>query len=101
MTAKSPPMPSDWVDPDDAPELTAEFFDQAIPMIGERQISQAEFAQAAQEAQRRGRPSQGQHKHLVSIRYDPEVIAYFKATGPGWQTRMNNALKDWIRRQAA
>ena len=31
----------------------------------------------------------------------PEVLAYFKATGPGWQTRMNNALKEWIRLHAA
>ena len=31
----------------------------------------------------------------------PEVLAYFKATGPGWQTRMNNALKEWIKLHAA
>lgn len=27
---------------------------------------------------------------------DAEVIAAFKATGEGWQTRMNDALKDWL-----
>lgn len=90
-------MPSAWVDPDDAPELTAAWFDRATPLIGEHPASLAEFAQVAQ---RRGRP-RGAAKHLVSIRYDPEVIAYFKATGPGWQTRMNNALKEWIRHAAA
>jgi uncharacterized protein (DUF4415 family) len=32
----------------------------------------------------------------LSIRYSPEVIAHFKATGKGWQTRMDEALKEWI-----
>lgn len=35
-------------------------------------------------------------KQSVSIRYSPEVIAYFKATGAGWQTRINEALRDWV-----
>lgn len=35
-------------------------------------------------------------KKLVSVRYSPEVIAYFKSGGDGWQTRMDDALKQWI-----
>lgn len=35
-------------------------------------------------------------KQLVSVRYSPEVIAYFKSEGAGWQTRMDDALKQWI-----
>ena len=35
-------------------------------------------------------------KHLVSIRYSPEVLAFFKAGGAGWQTRMDDALKQWV-----
>jgi uncharacterized protein (DUF4415 family) len=35
-------------------------------------------------------------KTLVSVRYSPEVIAYFKAGGAGWQTRMDDALKQWV-----
>jgi uncharacterized protein (DUF4415 family) len=30
------------------------------------------------------------------VRYDAQVIAAFKATGKGWQTRMNDALKAWL-----
>ena len=101
MHAKSKPSTNNWVDPDDAPELTGDFFSQATAMIGDRQVGLAEFAQAAQDIRRRGRPTKDQHKHLVSIRYDYEVVTYFKATGPGWQTRMNNALKEWIRLHAA
>lgn len=33
----------------------------------------------------------------VTVRYSPEVIDYFKSTGPRWQTRMDNSLKQWIK----
>jgi uncharacterized protein (DUF4415 family) len=32
-------------------------------------------------------------KEAVSIRLDAEVLAYFRATGPGWQSRINAALR--------
>ena len=35
-------------------------------------------------------------KVLLSVRYSPEVVSFFRATGKGWQTRMNDALKEWI-----
>lgn len=34
----------------------------------------------------------------ITLRYSPEVINYFKETGPGWQRRMNEALKEWIKK---
>jgi uncharacterized protein (DUF4415 family) len=40
---------------------------------------------------RKGRPSSG--KQVVSMRLEPEVLAKFKATGAGWQARINEALK--------
>ena len=39
-------------------------------------------------------------KQLVSVRYSPEVLQYFKATGAGWQTRMNEALVEWVNKRA-
>lgn len=36
-------------------------------------------------------------KIAVTLRYSPEVVNYFKETGEGWQTRIDEALKDWIR----
>lgn len=36
-------------------------------------------------------------KQAVTVRYSPDVLAAFRATGAGWQTRMNEALKDWLR----
>lgn len=40
-----------------------------------------------------GRPKSPNPKRLVSLRLDSDVIEKFKATGPGWQTRINAALK--------
>lgn len=45
----------------------------------------------------RGRPRLASPKEMVSIRYDAEVLRAFRSTGEGWQTRMNEALKDWLR----
>jgi uncharacterized protein (DUF4415 family) len=36
-------------------------------------------------------------KRAVTVRYSPDVLDAFKATGAGWQTRMDAALKDWLR----
>ena len=48
-------------------------------------------------ARKRGRPVSASAKEQVSVRYDREVLAAFRRSGPGWQTRMNEALKDWLR----
>ncbi|HEY3986478.1 MAG TPA: BrnA antitoxin family protein [Cedecea sp.] len=46
---------------------------------------------------RRGRPSSDNPKTRITIRCSPEVIDAFKSTGRGWQTRMDAALKDWLK----
>jgi len=47
----------------------------------------------------RGRPKLAHPKHLVSLRLDVNVIAAFKADGPGWQTRINAVLAKWAKRK--
>ena len=42
-------------------------------------------------------PNRHPTKEQVAVRYSPDVLAAFRATGAGWQTRMNDALKDWLR----
>ncbi len=42
-------------------------------------------------------PQKAPTKVLVSLRYSPEVIQYFRETGEGWQARMDAALKEWIK----
>jgi uncharacterized protein (DUF4415 family) len=41
-------------------------------------------------------PNKNPTKEQVAIRFDPEVLVAFRASGPGWQTRMNAALKEWL-----
>ena len=48
----------------------------------------------------RGRPKLENKKLLVSVRYTPEVVEYFKATGAGWQSRMDGVLRSYVTRQA-
>ncbi|MFT3822139.1 MAG: BrnA antitoxin family protein [Rubrivivax sp.] len=44
----------------------------------------------------RGRPPLANKKQLVSVRYSPEVLDYFRGTGEGWQARMDGVLKDYV-----
>jgi uncharacterized protein (DUF4415 family) len=48
----------------------------------------------------RGRPKSGRAKQLVSVRYSPEVLAYFKSTGEGWQSRMDHVLREYVTRHS-
>ena len=50
-------------------------------------------------ARRTRGPNKRPTKEQVAIRYSPEVLAYFRATGAGWQTRMDDALRDYVSRQ--
>lgn len=36
-------------------------------------------------------------KEQVTVRYSPDVLTYFRTTGRGWQTRMDEALREWIK----
>lgn len=49
----------------------------------------------------RGRPRIENKKQLVSVRYSPEVLAYFRDTGDGWQARMDSVLRDYVAKQSA
>lgn len=97
MAVKSKNLPPPWIDPDDAPELTDDFFEQGEWKIGERPVSAQEGAAALHQALSRGRPKADAAKLSLTVRYDVEVVEAFRATGKGWQTRMNAALKDWLR----
>ena len=48
----------------------------------------------------RGRPKSESPKQLVSVRYSQEVLAYFKSTGDGWQSRMDEVLREHVARQS-
>jgi len=42
---------------------------------------------------RRGRPKSASPKEAVNLRLDADVLEYFRKTGPGWQSRINEALR--------
>ena len=44
-----------------------------------------------------GRPKSAAPKESLTLRYSPDVLAAFRATGKGWQTRINAALTDWLK----
>ena len=48
----------------------------------------------------RGRPKSESPKQLVSVRYSAEVLAYFKSTGEGWQSRMDSVLRNYVARHS-
>jgi len=60
-----------------------------------RNVSDAEY----EATKRRGRPVSATHKVRLTMRVDPDVEAFFRATGRGWQTRINDALANVVRRQ--
>ena len=98
MTEKSKSTERDWSKFDahvitqeeyeELPELDDEFFECADLYEGNKLI-------------RAGRPVSASHKVLLTVRYDSEVLEAFRATGRGWQTRMNEALKEWLKEHTA
>ena len=81
MTGKSPNTPTVWTDPDDAPELTDDFFELADEFRGKVLVRKG------------GRPKSANPKRPVSIRLDSEVLDHFQSAGPGWQSRINETLR--------
>jgi uncharacterized protein (DUF4415 family) len=68
---------------DDLPEWTEEMFAEGNEYIGEKLI-------------RRGRPRSASPKEAINIRLSADVLERFRATGQGWQTRIDAALKQWL-----
>ena len=86
MLAKNPPTSDEWTDPDDAPVLAPE------------QLTDAEVYEADRFVRRlRGRPPSEHRKEKISVRVDPVVLERLRASGSGWQTRVNTRLAKMMR----
>jgi uncharacterized protein (DUF4415 family) len=48
------------------------------------------------EKRRAGRPVGSGKKEQVAIRLDKDILLTFRSYGSGWQTRMNDALRQWL-----
>lgn len=71
----------DWLYSDDAPDLTDKEWKEKLLSAPVR----------------RGRPSLPTVKVSTTIRLDEAVVSHFRSGGPGWQSRINAALNDWIK----
>lgn len=77
MTESNRSSAPDWVDPDDVPDLTGPEWEEVT----------------ARAPVKMGRPKAKVTKVSTTIRLDPDVLEKFRATGPGWQSRINDALR--------
>lgn len=95
MSFKHPPLPPDDAPFDDAdnPEWTEEMFARA--KRPEEVFTPEELAAFPRT---RGRPVKAAPKIRVAVRLDPDVVEHFRAGGPGWQTRINDALAGLVRK---
>lgn len=95
-----PRKPNPELIDDDAPEVTDDWFRKARPASD---VLPKLFGKGAAEEllkPKRGRPFSASPKEHVNIRLDADVLSAFRRTGSGWQTRLNNALRDWLRTHA-
>lgn len=82
---------------DDAPEATDEWFERARPakdvlpgLVGDKAATELLKP-------KRGRPPVANPKEHLNIRLDADIVDAFRRTGSGWQTKLNDALRDWLK----
>jgi uncharacterized protein (DUF4415 family) len=86
--------------PDDIDPEIAEFHEALLRSA--KQAAAGEYGRVhtpEEIVRRRGRPvgsTAAVRKAATTIRLDEDVLSAFKASGQGWQTRMNDALRDWL-----
>jgi uncharacterized protein (DUF4415 family) len=93
--AKQPPVVFD----DDNPEWTEEDFARATKWPTGVRLKDLKPGELARIVGKRG-PQKAPTKVAVSIRLSPEVVRHFKAKGPGWQSRIDDALLKIARKKA-
>ena len=82
MMTKRKPGLVDWLDPDDAPKLTAEMLEGGEVFDADASVRRG-----------RGRPKSDAPKEQISVRLDPDVLAKLRESGPGWQSNINVLLR--------
>lgn len=95
-----PRKPNPELIDDENPEWTDADFARARPAaeVLREQFSAETVAQLLKP--KRGRPPKATRKRAINIRLSPEVLEYFRATGPGWQTRVDEVLRSHVTRGA-
>lgn len=89
MNPNTAPATEPWIDPDDDDVVwTEEMFRRAALYRGDKLIRPASGTLT-----KPGRPKLDDPKKQVTLRLDPDVLDTFRATGPGWQSRINAELR--------
>jgi len=89
MNQNIKPDKEPWIDPDDVDvEWTEDQFQRAALYVGGKLVKPADGTWT-----RPGRPVSENPKKQVTLRLDPDVVEKFRATGKGWQSRINAELR--------
>lgn len=89
MNQNIKPDKEPWIDPDDVDvEWTEDQFQRAALYVGGKLVRPANGTWT-----RPGRPVSENPKKQVTLRLDPDVVERFRATGKGWQSRINAELR--------
>ncbi len=80
---------ADWDEVSDNPELTDDELAKGRPFAE----ALPELAESLNRALRRRGPQKAPTKELISLRLDRDTLQAYRATGPGWQSRINDALR--------
>jgi len=77
------------------PSLYAALTDKSKPAVF-RHVTDAEHAERVEAIRKRGRPKSEAPKEKINVRISPDVLAALRATGRGWQTRINALLREAV-----
>lgn len=92
MSGKEKNTPESWVDPDDGPEWTADTFRRAAFYRAGKLVRPADGGFV-----KLGRPKMANPKRQVTLRLDSDVLDGFRESGPGWQSRINEILRNAVK----
>jgi uncharacterized protein (DUF4415 family) len=81
MNANKKPMAPVWTDLDEAPDLSEGDWAKKLALVDVK----------------RGRPKAQAPKVSTTLRLDADIVERFRADGPGWQSRINAVLRDWVK----
>jgi BrnA antitoxin of type II toxin-antitoxin system len=89
--------PDSAYDPND-PKAVAKYFKDAVVTHGGGYQAVRDALAEKRKPGQRG-PGKRAAKEVINIRLSPEVLAAFRATGSGWQTRVDGVLREWVKKQ--
>jgi uncharacterized protein (DUF4415 family) len=92
MPAKKRTSKPSFVSRDDGPAWTAEQFERAEVAFDGKVVRAAQGTLTRP----RGRPKKPDAKVHIHLRLSPQVLGYFRSTGAGWQTRIDEVLRKWV-----